>query len=43
MRKKYPLFDIYWNRSDVKAVSDVIKRGNYWAIGPEIEMFEKQL
>lgn len=43
MRKKYPLFDIYWNRSDVKAVSDVIKRGNYWAIGPEIETFEKQL
>jgi perosamine synthetase len=43
MRKEYPLFDIYWNRSDVKAVSDVIKRGKQWAIGPEIESFEKQL
>jgi perosamine synthetase len=43
MRKKYPLFEVYWNRSDIKAVSEVIRRGTHWAIGPEIELFEKQL
>ena len=43
MSKKYPLFDIYWDQNDVEMVSNVIKRGSYWAIGPEIREFEKNL
>jgi len=43
MKWKIPLFKIYWERDDVKAVSKVIKRGGYWAIGPEIEQFEKKI
>ena len=43
MARKIPLFDIYWDEDDVKSVSDVIKRGTYWADGPEIKQFEKAL
>ncbi len=43
MKKKYPLFDIYWDETDVNSVSDVIKRGSYWAVGPEIKEFEANL
>ena len=43
MVKKYPLFDIYWDDDDLEKVSNVIKRGSYWAIGPEIPEFEKKL
>ncbi len=35
-----PLFKIYWDDSDVKAVDNVIKRGSSWACGSEIEKFE---
>lgn len=38
---KIPLFKIYWDKEDVKAVSDVIKSGMNWAIGPKIEELEK--
>lgn len=43
MPKKYPLFDIYWDEKDIEGVTNVIKRGSYWAAGPEIRMFEKKL
>ena len=43
MSKEYPLFDIYWDHEDIKSVSKVIKRGSYWAIGPEIKQFEENL
>lgn len=43
MNKKYPLFDIYWDNNDIEMVSNVIKRGSYWATGPEINEFEKKL
>ncbi|MFX0059062.1 MAG: DegT/DnrJ/EryC1/StrS family aminotransferase [Candidatus Heimdallarchaeota archaeon] len=43
MKKKYPLFDIYWDNEDVQWVTDVIKRGSYWATGPEIKKFEVDL
>jgi len=43
MDKTYSLFDIYWDDKDVQMVSDVIKRGSYWAIGPEIKQFEENL
>ncbi len=33
MVKEYPLFDIYWDENDIEKVSNVIRRGSYWAIG----------
>jgi dTDP-4-amino-4,6-dideoxygalactose transaminase len=38
---KIPLFKSYWDKEDIKAVSTVIKRGTYWATGPEIQEFER--
>ena len=40
---KVPLFKIFWDRNDLEAVSAVIKRGSYWAEGPEIAEFENSL
>lgn len=36
-----PLFKINTDKSDIKAVSDVLKSKMFWATGPEIERFEK--
>ena len=38
---KIPLYKVYWDKSDVEAVTKVIRRGTYWAVGPEIEEFER--
>jgi len=38
---KIPLYKVYWDKSDIEAVTKVIKRGTYWAVGPEIEEFER--
>ncbi len=38
-----PLFKIYWDEHDVEKVSSVVKKGMYWAIGPEIKEFEKRV
>jgi perosamine synthetase len=43
MSKNYPLFDIYWDENDVEKVTNVIRRGSYWATGPEIREFEEKL
>lgn len=43
MEWKIPLFRMYNDESDVNAVSDIIKRGTFWAAGPEITEFEKKL
>ncbi len=43
MKFKIPLFKIYWDEEDVKAVTDVIRRGSYWATGPEIKEFEDKV
>lgn len=43
MKKTYPLFDIYWDENDIEKVINVIKRGSYWATGPEIREFEERL
>lgn len=43
MNWKVPLYKIYTDNDDQKAVSKVIKRGMSWAIGPEIEQFETLL
>lgn len=42
-RWKIPLYKIASDRDDEIAVSKVIKRGTDWAIGSEIENFEKKL
>ena len=40
---KIPLYRIYTDDEDIEIVSKVLKRGNRWAIGPEIEEFENSL
>lgn len=40
---KIPLFKIYWDEEDIKMVTEVIRRGMHWAIGPNIEQFERLL
>lgn len=40
---KIPLYKILVEKEDVTAVSNVINRGMDWAVGPEIEDFEKKL
>lgn len=43
MTYEIPLFEIYWDNEDLKSVNNVIRRGNYWATGPEIEKFEEKI
>lgn len=43
MNWKIPLFKIYWDEEDIKMVSDTIRRGMFWAIGPNVEKFEDML
>jgi len=43
MNQKIPLFKIYWDEDDLKAVTNIIKRGTYWAAGPEIKEFEEKV
>jgi perosamine synthetase len=38
--EKIPLFKIYWDERDLERVNAVIRKGMYWAIGPEIKEFE---
>jgi len=37
---KIPLYKIYWDEEDVNGIVETIKRGMFWAIGPNIEEFE---
>jgi perosamine synthetase len=41
MGSKIPLFKIYWDREDVRATKNAIEKGMFWAIGPNIEKFER--
>ena len=43
MKWKVPLFKMYWDEADIKAVADSIKRGSYWSIGPEIIKLEEKI
>jgi perosamine synthetase len=43
MNWKIPLFQIYWDKEDVKMVNEAISRGMFWAIGPNVEKFEGML
>ena len=38
-----PLYKIFSDEEDVNLVTKIIRRGTYWAIGPEIEEFENEL
>jgi perosamine synthetase len=40
---KIPLFKIYWDEDCVREVSEVIRSGMNWAIGPKVEEFEKAI
>ena len=40
---KIPLYKIYTDDEDVSLITKIIKRGNKWALGPEIEEFENEL
>ena len=41
MTWKIPLFKIYWDEEDIKSVTEAIKLGMNWAVGSNIEKFEK--
>jgi len=43
MNWKIPLFESYWEEDDVDSVAKVIRRGSYWATGPEIEQLEREI
>jgi len=38
-----PLFRIYWEEDDIKAVERVIQSGKYWCIGSEIQQLERAI
>jgi len=38
-----PLFKIFWDDEDIRAVNEVIKRGMYWTEGPKSKEFEKMI
>jgi len=40
---KLPLYKIYSDDEDVNLVTKIVKRGERWAIGPEIEEFENKI
>lgn len=41
MTWKIPLFKIYWDKYDVYNVKKEITSGMHWAVGPNVEKFEK--
>lgn len=40
---KIPLYKIFTDDEDIKLITNIVKRGNNWALGPEIEEFENKL
>ena len=40
---KIPLYKIYSDDEDVELITKIVRRGNNWALGPEIEEFEKAI
>jgi len=40
---KIPLYKIYTDDEDLQLISKVISRGTQWALGPEVEEFEKEI
>ena len=43
MDQTIPLFKICWDEQDIEKVTSVIKRGGYWAMGPDVKEFEKKI
>lgn len=43
MKWKIPLFKIYWDKEDIKSVTEVIKKGMMWTDGEKIREFEKMI
>ena len=43
MKWKIPLYKVFVDSEDNRAVNKVLQRGMDWAIGPEIEKFEKKI
>lgn len=43
MSMNIPLFKIYWDERDVERVTTVVKKGMYWAIGPDVREFERRI
>jgi len=43
MKWKIPLFKSYWEEDDINSIAKVIRRGTYWATGPEINKFEEKI
>ncbi len=42
-REDIPLFKTFSDEKDVEAVAAVLRRGTFWAVGPEIEEFERTI
>lgn len=40
MKRKIPLFNIYWDEEDIRMTAEAIERGMHWAAGPNIKAFE---
>lgn len=40
MSWKIPLFKIYWDQTDVTSVTEALKKGMNWAIGPNVAVLE---
>jgi len=40
---KIPLYKVYTDDEDVNLITKIIKRGTYWAMGPEIKEFENAI
>ncbi|OQA55483.1 MAG: Aspartate aminotransferase [Euryarchaeota archaeon ADurb.Bin294] len=40
---KIPLFKMYWDEDDVSAVSEAIRSGMNWAVGPNVSRFEEEI
>jgi perosamine synthetase len=43
MNWEIPLFKIYWDEEDIEAVTNIIKKGTYWATGPQIKEFAERI
>lgn len=43
MAWKIPLFKMYWDEDDVNAVSEAIRSGMNWAVGPNVAKFEEEI
>jgi perosamine synthetase len=40
---KIPLFKIYWDEDDIRTTNEAIRKGEYWATGPNIGAFEREI